>query len=251
MSYHLRIRALAWVLVGFALVPRASAEPIVLVKGTIGSWTLTSPDPNDPTNTRAVLTFDNIQAEIFDSTGKSLGTFPGNATPFFIVRTPVDNPPAGTTLFAMSASGPFLGNPYQLRLMNLPPDNTAGASFGLFGNSLMPPAFQPNNVFVPTDPNLTNTLFITSTVTGRANGSNLDFSNLVFVRIDLKANDQNGKPVNLRDVLVNGGTATGTGTFVMTVPEPSSLLLAAIAILGGCLFLPSRRRRRVRLGNGS
>jgi hypothetical protein len=134
--------------------------------------------------------------------------------------------------------------------MNLPPGG-AGASFGLFGNSLTPPAFQPNNVFVPTDPNLTNTLFITSSVTGRANGSNLDFSNLVFVRIDLKANDQDGKPVNLRDVLVNGGTATGTGTYVMTVPEPSSLLLAAVAILGGCLCLPRHRRRREALGNGS
>jgi hypothetical protein len=230
-------------LVGFVFAPRALAEPIVLVKGTIGSWTLTSPDPGDPTNTRTVLTFDNIQAEIFDAAGNSLGTFPGNATPFYIVRTPVANPPAGTTLFAMSANGPFLGNPYQLRLMNLPPNNSAGVSFGLFGNSLTLPAFQPNSVFVPTDPDLTNTLFITSSVTGRANGSNLDFSNLVYVRIDLKADDQNGQPVNLRDVLVNGGTATGTGTFVMTVPEPSSLSLAAGAILGGCLCLPSRRRR--------
>lgn len=244
MRFHTRVRAWVWVLVAAsAFAPRASAEPIVLVKGTIGSWSLTSPDPNDNTNTRAVLTFDNIQAEIFDSTGKSLGMFPGNATPFYIVRTPVDNPPAGTTLFAMSANGPFLGNPYQLRLMNLPPGG-AGASFGLFGNSVTPPAFQPNSVFVPTDPNLTNTLYITSTVTGRANASNLDFSNLVFLRIDLKADDQNGKPVNLRDLLVNGGTATGSGTFVMMVPETSSLTLAAVAILGGCLCLPSRCRRR-------
>src|SRR5262249_40171260 len=112
---------------------------------------------------------------------------------------------------------------------------------------LMPPGFLPNNVFVPTDASKTNTMLITSPEVQRSNASNFDFSPLVFLAINLTANNgQDGQPVNLNTLLVNGGTAQGPGPFVQQGgPEPSTLTLGTLALvlMAGYRGVASSRRK--------
>jgi hypothetical protein len=219
---------------------QAGSTVVTRVDGTIGKFTLTSPNPNN--NTTAVLAFNTITTTMFNGQAVPAG-ITTQLDSFIINIGPVAGP-AGYTTFAVNPSGGFL-NPYQFRFPNLNPGGS-GASFGLFGNSITPPTFQPNAIMIPTDPAGVNTLLVTTTGIPRFNGNNnYDFTKITTFSLSLNAPNVDGKMVNLATIIQKGGTATGAGTFVLTaaVPEPSSLGLLATGACALAAFVARRPRR--------
>jgi PEP-CTERM motif len=212
---------------------QAGGMVVTRVDGTIGTWTLTSPNPNNAN--QAVLLFQMVTPTKFNGQAVPDGTT-GNITQFFINLTPVAGP-AGNTTFGVG--NPGLSGVYQTQLITA----NGTASFGLFGNSATPPAFQPNAILIPN--NATNTLTVTTTGTYRGNGNpNYDFTKITSFQLNLTAANNMGQPVNLATIIQKGGTATGTGTFILSaVPEPSSVVLLALGTLG-LARVASRRPRR-------
>ena len=218
---------------------RAGPLVVTQINGTIGQWTLTSPNPNPNNPNTALLSFDTITTTLFNGQPVPAGTTT-QLDSFIINLVPVAGPPMFTT-FAVNSAGGFLSNPYQFRLTTLNPGGS-GASFGLFGNSVTPPNFQPNAIMIPN--NSPNTLIVTTTGTPRVNGNpNYDFTNITTFSLTLMAPNVQNQVVNLANIIQNGGTATGTGTFVLTAPEPSSLCLLATGALALAAFVARRPRR--------
>ena len=202
------------------------ATVVTRVDGTIGRFTLTSPNPNN--NATALLTFNDITTTKFNGKAVPAG-ITAQLDSFVINLKPVAGPAMYTT-FSINPAGGFL-SPYQFRFLTLTP-GSGGASFGLFGNSLVPPAFLPNAIMIPNNPASANTLLITTTGIPRRNGNdNYDFTKITTFFLSLTAPNVDGKVVNLAAIIEKGGTATGTGTFVLVAAEPSSLGLLASGAL--------------------
>lgn len=233
----MRIRILAaLVLVGSAAPIAEQArggQVITKIDGTIGGFTLTSPNPNSDTS--AVLAFPTITTTMFN--GAAVNGFTTQLDNFVINRTPVDGP-AGFTTFAVIPPG--LTDAYQFRFVNL---NPGAASFGLFGNSVTPPNFRPTAILIPNDPAKKNTLIVQTTGIPRRNSSDAyDFTQIETFTLVITAPDVDGRKVDLAAIIRNGGRATGAGTFALrAAPEPSTLTLA---VLGAALGLGAFRRRR-------
>jgi hypothetical protein len=215
---------------------RAGGMVINRIDGTIGQFTLTSPNPN--INMTAVLAFPTITTTMFNGQAVPAGIVT-QLDSFIINRTPIANGPAGYTTFAVIAPG--LTDAYQFRFTTLMPGGS-GASFGLFGNSVTPPAFQPNAILIPN--NATNTVMVTTTGIPRRNGNaNYDFTNIRTFSLTVTAPNVQGQPVNLANIIQNGGMATGSGTFFLSsVPEPSSVVLLALGTLGLATTVARRSR---------
>ena len=214
---------------------RAGALTVNQVNGTIGQFTLTSPNPNDSTNMTALLAFPTITTTMINGQNAPDG-ITTSLDSFVFNRTPVAGQ-AGYTTFALAAPG--LTGAYQFRLMNL---NPGAVTFGLFGSSAKPPNFMPNAILIPN--NSPNTLIVQTTLAIRTSvASNYDFSALQTFSLSLTAPNVMGKPVNLANIIQNGGSAMGTGSFVLSVPEPSSLVLVATGGLA-LIALVARRTQR-------
>jgi hypothetical protein len=89
-----------------------------------------------------------------------------------------------------------------------------------------------------------NTATISGTVELDSNTSALDMSNFSAANgggfITFSLNMPSG---NFENILTNGGTSTGSGSFsISNIPEPSTLVLAGIGAI--CSLVVTRRRRR-------
>jgi PEP-CTERM motif len=217
---------------------RAGPLVVTRVDGTIGKFTLVSPNP-DKEGT-AVLTFNTLNVTMFNGQAVPDG-ITTQLDRFIINLTPVAGP-AGYTTFSINPSGGFFAA-YQFRMINLMPGGGT-ASFGLFGNTIDPPGFQPNAILIPNNAASVNTLLVTTTGTPRYNGNNnYNFTNLKVFSLSLTAPNVDGQMVNLATIIQKGGTATGTGTFSLTVPEPSSFGLLAVGATVVAVFVARRPRR--------
>jgi hypothetical protein len=218
----------------------SAASLAAVIGGSITQFTLTSPNPSSGSN--ALLNVTGITTEIdFLPDGTSVsGSFPtAFIGGFDINRTPIFGVQPGSIVFRAGPASTILDK----SITGLP--DGGGALFELFSAT----------AFVPIDPASFNTLLLTSGEALIANSSTLDLSQFSSGQLSLHLETSPG--VNLAAIIMDGGTATGTGSFAENstgfpstgVPEPSTLLLLGVSTIGLlCCTWRWRRRDDGRLG---
>jgi hypothetical protein len=205
------------------------------ISGIVPEFTLISPNPSS--DSHALLTATAITTVIDAADGTILsGSFPTALVGGFnIDRTPVQGVQPGFIAFRAGPTSTILDK----SITGLP--NGGSILFEL----------SRATAFVPIDPARFNTLLLTSAETLIANSSTLDLSEFSSGQFNLDIETTPG--VNLAAIIMDGGTAMGTGSFGQFstgfpstgVPEPSTLMLLGVSTIG-LLCCTWRRRRQER-----